>query len=131
MTFLLIALASVCYTISQLQIQGKLRWAKSSFGFWGYDSWQFKYKRYDHHFIMVTRPNWYYKFFEIPYVEKFPGSATVFVRLTDGYHLMQFLSTKFIYAAIAINTSHFWMIFLGTWLSFSVVFTTCYKFLNR
>lgn len=88
--YIFLALSVAAYSISQLQQHGHLRWRTNSWSFWGEDSWQNKYKRHDHTFIMVTNQNWYYRLFDIPYIEKFPLSATALVYLTDGYHFMQF-----------------------------------------
>jgi len=54
--------------------------------FWGVNSWVRKYDST----LPIIRTNWYYRTFKIIYKEHFPGSATIFVWLTDGYHLTQF-----------------------------------------
>lgn len=69
------ALAVALYAISQLQQQSKLRGQKAGDSFWGERSWWRKYKGLD-----ATK-------------EAFPGSTTIFVFLTDGYHFCQFLFT--------------------------------------
>jgi hypothetical protein len=38
---------------------------------------------------MPAPDNWYYRRFRIPYRERFPGSATIFSCLTDGFHAAQ------------------------------------------
>ncbi len=43
---------------------------------------------------------WYYRTFNLKYYERFPGSATVFVFLTDGWHLAGFLRALLTTASI-------------------------------
>jgi hypothetical protein len=65
------------------------RWPK----FFGQDSWRNKYKKHKtlDHLIAAPEFSWYYSTFNLFYKERFPGSATIFSWLTDGYHFIQML----------------------------------------
>lgn len=90
--YIFLALAVVCYSISQLQQFGKLRWSKVAWGFFGGESWANKYARNHKDNDFIDAPDtWYYRFFGLTYKERFPLSATALVLFTDGYHLFQFL----------------------------------------
>lgn len=92
--YIFLALAVVCYSISQLHQFGKLKWSDSEDGFFGSDSWvnkyEFKWSPDDSGFTKAP-DNWYYRFFNLTYKERFPLSATALVLFTDGYHLFQFI----------------------------------------
>jgi hypothetical protein len=81
------------------------RWPK----FWNpLESWKNKYGRwtltnhkvYSDTFKEGSFKRWYYNTFRLKYIERFPGSATIFVFLTDGWHLSQFFRVLFIMLAI-------------------------------
>lgn len=74
------ALGVACYGVSQLIMHQKLRWLKDDTGFWGAKSWKRKWKLAEGFSREVVETG----------KERFPGSSTIFVFLTDGYHLMQF-----------------------------------------
>jgi len=86
----------------------KFRYEQSVFTKWpklfGPDSWENKYKKFQRVNYLVAAPdNWYYRLLNLKYRERFPGSASVFVWLTDGFHFVQMLFTF----SVAIT--------LGTW----------------
>lgn len=103
---LLLILATGCYIITQLWTFGRLGWAQKSppLSFWGSNSNARKYP------IIKSFKNG--KVIDIPDTtrERFIGSTTVFVFLTDGYHLLQFIAFRLIYLAIAISTPHIWWV---------------------
>lgn len=74
-------------------------------GFFGKDSWKRKYKT-SHLGIYAAPDNRYYKFFKIPYKEKFPLSATLLVWTTDGFHLLQMIATKSLTLAVALQSEN-------------------------
>lgn len=122
------ALAVVCYAINQLWNHGKL---KTNSHFWDSVSYL---NKYDTKNVALKAPlnNWYYKFFKIPYKERFPGSATIFVFLTDGMHLTQFLFNLFI--PLAMSSGHlqvYWNVFLIYWTVWHITFTLAYKLLSK
>jgi hypothetical protein len=136
LSLILFCAGAVCYVISQLQIQGKLAWDKATdqdFNFWGRESWLRKYKgRKGMAMQPIPAPNtYYYKLFNLKYKERFPGSATIFVALTDGYHLMQFLFLLLISGAIAVHTENVILWLLIYRCTFGVIFTVCYKLFAR
>lgn len=101
-------LSIVAYAIKELQYHNKLRWMNydQRFGFWGEASYLRKYKctRNDDllgYPLSKAPDTWYYRFFKIPYREKWPTSATFTVLFTDGVHLTQ--SISFICLALSIS----------------------------
>lgn len=129
MTIALFIAAVVCYTISQAAQHGKLEhWPD---GFWGTQAYRRKYKRKPT--LTLAPKNWYYTFFKIPYRELFPGSATIFVFLTDGYHLSQAAFKVFLCLTIAMHEPFFnwWIDSLIFFAMFSIVFTLVYKLLSK
>jgi hypothetical protein len=129
-SLIFLSLAAVAYTISQLQIQGKLRWMGDAVTFWGSHSYQRKYEwASDELLAFPTKAptTWYYKLFNLKYKERFPGSATVFVALTDGYHLMQMLFLLLLSASIAFHHDQFWLWLLIYRACFGIVFSIGYK----
>jgi hypothetical protein len=126
-----LSLGAVCYCISQLSIQGKMEGRDATtFGFWTSHSWMRKYK-YDNDFPHPAPDNWYYRMFDISYKERFPGSATILVSLTDSYHFFQMLFLLLISAAMAILTDNWFFWFLIFRGSFGIVFTVGYKLFAR
>ena len=119
-------LAVVCYTVSQLQLHGKL--SEDETGFWGNDSWRNKYKYPADKALFEYGKGWYYRLFKIKYKERFPLSATLLVSLTDGYHLMQLFFKGLLCVAIVFYTPLFgWWDLLIYFVTFGVVFTVCYR----
>src|SRR6478736_5466835 len=90
--FALVIVGITSYLFGELWSHGKLAWMYRDDvhpdSFWGDRSYNRKYDRR----MIIAPATWYYRFFEIKYKERFPGSATVFVALTDGYHLMQLIT---------------------------------------
>lgn len=70
--------------------------------------------------------------------EKFPGSSTIFVRFTDGFHFFQGLFLTFMFTAMvlyphAIDTSWSWWIllhFAGIYAVFTGSFEIIYRLLT-
>lgn len=121
-------LAVVAYTISQLAIQGKIRWNNDDrHSFWGVGSWLRKYA------AAPAPDNWYYRFFKLEYKERFPGSATIFVMFTDGYHLSQAVFLILLCISIATHNLFFnwWIDAIIYRVIFGVVFTGAYKWLSK
>lgn len=109
MNFIFFIIAVVAYTISQLQQHGKLRWSGSGLGFWDVQSWVRKYKKNSN-----TKP-------------AFPGSTTIFVFVTDGYHLMQ----EIFKISLAFAISQKPLEALMYWVIFGLVFTISYKVFSK
>jgi hypothetical protein len=133
-SLLLLSTGAVAYCISQLQIQGKLKWSirdEDVVHFWDQSSWSRKYEVTATNGMIQAPATWYYKTFNINYKERFPGSATVFVALTDGYHLMQMVFLLCISAAIAIHYDRWFISLIIIRAAFGIVFTICYKLFAR
>lgn len=65
--------------------------------------------------------------------EKFPGSTTIFVFVTDGYHLMQFIFLNCLFVAIAINVDQFawyWK-YAAIRIFYSLFFESTYRILSN
>lgn len=137
LSLILFCAGAVAYCVSQLSIQGKLRYGNTieGFGFWGVTSWRRKYDREigpKGGKVLIQAPTtYYYKLFNLKYKERFPGSATVFVALTDGYHLMQaiFLLCMAGYGAVHHENWILWLLIYRA--AFGIVFTVCYKLFAR
>lgn len=114
-----LSLAAICWAI--LSHYNFHNATKNPYSFWGTKSWVRKYKKNqqieDGYLFILPPDNWYYKIFRIDYKERFPGSATVFVFVTDGYHLVQWFMIKFIVLAITLNVKEFFILY-GLWLLF-------------
>lgn len=82
MNVLYFALAVFFYGVSQSITFGKFR-IKGDF----WENWNRKYKQP----LEQAQTTWYYKLAVLKYKERFPGSGTIFVALTDGYHFSQLL----------------------------------------
>lgn len=126
-SILFLALSAIPYAISQLQQQGKIRWSKSADGFWGNESDKRKYKRP----LKPAPLTAYYKYNDLAYVEKFPGSGSIGVFLTDGYHLMQFCFLALISISIGLQFYHWILMSLAARACFGLVFTLAYKWAGR
>lgn len=129
LSFILFIFAVICYSIKELKTFGKLKWmSRFPWGFWGVDSWKRKYKEPR----QQAPDNSYYRFFKIKYKERFPGSATIFVFLTDGYHLCQWFFIKLIVLSIVTFDGDFsikwFLIYLAIWY---IIFNLTYKLLSK
>jgi hypothetical protein len=51
-----------------------------------------------------TENKWYYFGFPPPYKERFPYSSTIFVFLTDAWHLFKFFMLTFIFLGVVLYT---------------------------
>ncbi|HEY3385784.1 MAG TPA: hypothetical protein VGK46_04700 [Saprospiraceae bacterium] len=129
-TILSLIAAVLCYSIRELYYHGKLKWQdeKKPFGFWGENSDYRKYKMEDGH-TLPPKDNWYYRFFDIDHLEKFPGSATGFVLVSDGVHLLQTAFKLFLALSFAPLTGWIWAGVI--WLIWGIFFTIFYKILSR
>jgi len=107
MTIILIILAVISYAIKEVLIfkRNNSVFTKSKWdSFFGVSSWIRKYEvKNDKYSTLVKAPNnWYYRKFNIKFKEKFPGSATIFVFLTDAMHFFQFLFFNFLTLGIVL-----------------------------
>lgn len=105
--FLLLIPAIACYSISQLQQHGKLKWSKKGLGFWDFDSDKRKY------------------------MSKIPFAKTALVFLTDGYHLMQFFMFIFLSLSITFAAGFDWWLLAGVWTGIHLVHVGVYKLLQK
>jgi len=135
LSIILFALSLVFYSISQMSIQGKLKWIGP---FFAENGWLTKYEgQYVDSSVGVVYGyteapnNWYYKLFNIKYKERFLGSATIFVMFTDSYHCFQFLFLKTIYISICLQTTHFWAYFFTLCLIQAMVMNITFKLFSR
>lgn len=122
---ILLILGTIAHALHELAGQGKLdRMQKASpTGFFGAHSYERKYK-----IPNIAAPNnWYYRWNEIHWKERFPGSATIFVSFTDFYHLSQAIAMYSLCGAAAALTSHWLIAFLVIRVTFGVFFTVAYK----
>lgn len=138
MTFLtsisLFIIGTIAYSVRELITHGKLKWMTKGMGFWGNNSDRRKYKTHSAGYGTIDPPNnFYYRFYKIPHKEKFPGSATFLVLLTDAPHLMQFLFKIFLIGSLVmykemVNPWVDGLIYFGIW---GIVFTVVYKDLSK
>lgn len=124
--------AVIAYAIKELYSHSKLNWGKHT-DFWGNNSWMRKYNFKGDMYHDLPPDNWYYRFFKIKYKERFPGSATIFVTFTDGFHLCQMLFKVFLIASLVsykemVNPWVDGGIYFVIW---GVVFTLVYKDLSK
>lgn len=111
---------------------GKNRWAPHSYmstgrgGFWDSQAWRRKYK-WDNGTPVPAPSTYYYKLFNLKYKEKFPGSATIFVSLTDCYHASFSMMVSFIVLAVAIWTPWPIAFFIGARVVWGIGFSVAYK----
>lgn len=119
MSIFFFVLAVIAYTISQLIMHSKIRFKGN---YWSNDG-RSKYKKG----LPPAPDNWYYRFFKIKYKERFPGSATLFVSLTDGYHSSQMLFKGF----LALTFGGFHFVTIVIFVMFGIIFTLTYKLLSN
>lgn len=114
LTFLILGIG--CYSISQLQQHGKLKWMNHAepFSFWEKDSHVRKYKE-------LSRPKG----------EAFLFSTTFLVFLTDGYHFMQFMFFNFLSLSVTFALNFSWWLLLGVWSLIHLTHFATYKFLSK
>lgn len=64
---------------------------------------------------------------------RFPGSTTIFVWLTDGWHLMQMVFLTCMFALIVLHKSHFGLIidFIIMRAIFGIIFEITFRELGR
>lgn len=125
-TLLSLGVAAACFAIRDLISHGKFSYGPSE-GFWGEQSWRRKYAS-NNGLLDLPLSNWYYDLFKIPYLERFPLSATLLVFLTDGYHLMTLFMQLSIFAAISVGD---WKMLLACWITWSLFFNVFYTVFNR
>ncbi|MEO1053722.1 MAG: hypothetical protein AAFX87_24005 [Bacteroidota bacterium] len=78
----------------------RLSSSKQSRSFYGTNNWERKYKEDEQGELIPAPDSLYYKAFNLKYKERFPGSATLFVWLADGWHFHQALRTFCILGAL-------------------------------
>ena len=85
--------------------------------------------------ISVKKPWYYLGLYKPKYIERFPYSSTIFVFLTDGWHLMQFIQFKLLFTALMYHTFDVWYeILLGVMVCstiFSLSFTLVYDLILK
>ena len=107
------------------------------------DSWEFKWKLSNIASMKgELKPNnkrlWYYLWLYKPdYIEKFPYSSTMFVWVTDAWHLFQFIMLSCFQLAISLNINFIYfdvnqfynevLEFLALKIIFSLVFLLFYN----
>lgn len=98
---LLLLTATTAYTLGELWSHRKLKWlyVAESTGYWGERSHERKYAQPR----AFAPDSWYYRWAGIRWKERFPGAATIFVGLTDGYHASQ---TIFLFCFSLIPALH-------------------------
>lgn len=120
-SLILFSVAVVFYAISEAATFGKFKG-----DFW--NNYNRKYKQP----LEKAPSTWYYKFTVLKYRERFPGSGSIFVALTDGMHLMQLFFKLFLCASIVTYSP-----ILGYWdaviwfVTFGLVFTVAYRLIAR
>lgn len=137
-SILLLIPAIVAYSVSQLVMHNKFKIDNS---FWDASSWKRKYKVKwlrsrdgnlpDFGQFIPALDNWYYRFFKIKYKERFPGSATIFVSLTDGYHFMQFWMFNFLALSFTVALGFNWYLLLAMLFGVRLIHVLTYKLLSR
>ena len=78
-------------------------------------SWQNKWAQ---PFPQPYEPKWYYFGFPPPYKERFPYSSTIFVWMTDAWHLSKALMLACIMGAVVLYKPIF-----GGWLDFGFYYS--------
>lgn len=122
MSVVYFALAAFFYTVSQSITFGKFRLRGD---FW--QNWNRKYKEPKE----PAPTTWYYKLAVLKYKERFPGSGTIFVSLTDGYHFSQMVFK--VSLVLSIVTYRPW---LGLWdalllfILWGVIFTATNRWVS-
>lgn len=139
--FISLALSIACYSVSQLQQHGKLRWSKEDDSFFGYRSDLRKYKLAkspifkDGSWIKMPEKaplNFYYRYIaNVPYKEGWFTSTWLTVAFTDGYHLCQMLFFLLLSLAITLFIGFNWYLLLGIWLGIHIIHAGIYKLLSR
>lgn len=110
-------IASVgCYSLSQLQQHGKLRWMDETkpFNFIGRQSHRRKYKNYN----SASGERWF-------------TSTTLTVFLTDFYHLMQFFMFIFLSLSITFAAGFDWWLLIKIWSGIHLLHFGVYKMFQR
>lgn len=98
-------------------------------------SWRLKYKVDERDNLRMAPSNWYYRLFRVKYKERFPGSATIFVGLTDGYHSIQHMMILSLVGAVTVfqGTADTWQEYMITLIAFHFIFVIfhqiCYGYL--
>jgi hypothetical protein len=107
LTFGLILLAALSWgKLSRFMFHSVARSGNPT-GFWGKESWLRKYKLDHLDRPTLAKKTWYTKLFPaVKYKEKFPLSATLFVFLSDGFHLCQFITMKSLLFAVSLQTEN-------------------------
>jgi hypothetical protein len=138
-SLLLLSTAGVAYAIHELHAHGKLKWGSEvkgwptkPVGFWSDLSDHRKWKTTTTGLDFENAPDtWYYRFNKLAHKEAFPGSSTIFVSITDGPHLMQFIYLLCFSGAIAIHYDRWFISLIIIRAVFGIVFSIAYKVLAK
>lgn len=124
LAILFLILAIGCYSISQLIMHDKLRWASHTYDFWDTDSWRRKYAGkwefrlplgvWEYEFKKAP-DNWYYKHIaRVKYKERWFTSTWLTVAFTDGYHASQSVSFICLAGSLSLFSGYsFWWFWIG------------------
>lgn len=123
----LLCTAAPFYAYCALHDEGKLKGWGSLSGFFG----KFQYRRKYNDDLDPPPNNWYYRFFKLPYKERFTLSATLLAWTTDGYHSFQLVWKSLVIASVAILTPWPWTFFITAFSLFTFIFALFYKLLSR
>ena len=126
----LVGIVNSLKDLSSIDFFSKKWWNKSN-------SWKNKWKLdKDDNIILNEKKYWYYLYYFTPkYKERFIYSSTIFVSLTDGWHLLQKIQFTIVYlnVALLISTSilqfilYFLLVYTVFTLTFSIFYTTIQK----
>jgi len=97
--------------------------------FWNPEvSWQNKWAQ---PFPQPYEPKWYYFCWPPPYKERFPYSSTIFVWMTDAWHLSKSLMLACIMGAVVLYKPIFggWLDFWLYYGAFTFTFTMFYSYI--
>ncbi len=135
---ILFSLAALCKALADSCAHGKNRWSKAEGDFFGHKSDERKWAdpqlrraadlpikvEYGPPFAPDT---WYYRFFKLKYKERFPGSATIFVAVTDCWHLANSFMVTFVSVGVAFLTPHPVWAFVVLRALWGIAFSVGYK----
>jgi hypothetical protein len=127
LSLLFLSLAIACRSVVELWNHGKLKWSKEDDSFWGEHSHTRKYANP----LDAPKDNWYYRFFKIGSLEKWPTSATFTVMFTDGAHMCQALFMLSLGLSVSFALTFSWWTLAGVWALVHGVHFTAYKLLSR
>jgi hypothetical protein len=133
-SLILIALAGFFNSIMDIlftQYEGSIFAKRNNPLFWNPAvSWKNKWAQ---PFSQPAENKWYYFGFVPPYKERFPYSSTIFVWLTDGWHLAKALMLLAIMLSVCtyVPVTNFWGDVILHYIVFTGVFTIFYSYVWR